>query len=52
MFYLLHHGVFVLLTVMNSDMNSGVSIVTSVAATVVLAYVLKRICRPTVRLFR
>lgn len=50
--YLLHHGVFALLTVIDSDMNSGVFVITSVAATVVLAYALNRICRPMVRLFR
>ena len=50
--YLLHHGVFALLTVMDSDMNSGVFIIISVAVTVVLAFVLNRICKPMVRLFR
>lgn len=50
--YLLHHGVFALLTVMNSNMNSGVFVITSVAVAVALAFVLNRICRPMVRLFR
>ena len=50
--YLLHHGVFALLTVIDSDMNPGVFVITSVAATVVLAYALNRICKPMVRLFR
>lgn len=50
--YLLHHGVFALLTVMDSDINSGIFVITSVAVTVVLAFVLNRICKPMVRLFR
>ena len=50
--YLLHHGVFALLTVMDSGMNSGVFVVASVAVTVVLAFVLNRTCKPMIRLFR
>ena len=50
--YLLHGSVFTLLAAIDKNMNSGVFVVASVAITVALAYVLNRICRPIVKLFR
>ena len=50
--YLLHGGVFVLLGTIYKGMNSGMFEVVSMAVTVALAYMLSRMCRPIVRLFR
>lgn len=50
--YLLHHGVFILLMVTDSGMNSGVFVILAVAITVVLAFTLNKACKPLVRLFR
>ena len=50
--YLLHGSVFTLLAVIDKNINSGVFVITSVAITVTLAYVLNRMCRPIVKLFR
>lgn len=48
--YLLHHGVFAALATVSYNMNSGVFVILSVVFTVVLAYMLNKICRPIVGL--
>ena len=50
--YLLHHGVFALLMAIDSGMNSGVFVILSVAITVVLAFMLNKVCKPLVKFIR
>lgn len=50
--YLLHGGVFALIAAVDTNMNSGIFVITSVVVTIILAFVVNRVCKPIVKSFR
>lgn len=50
--YLLHRNVFTVLAAISPSINSGLFVILSIMLTVALAFLLKKICRPIVRLLR
>lgn len=50
--YLLHGGVFALIAAVDTNMNSGFFVITSVVVTIILAFVVNRVCKPIVKSFR
>lgn len=50
--YLLHRGVFAVLAIINTGINSGLYVILSILLTVAFAFLLNKVSRPIIRLLR